>query len=149
MTADPHDLAVLSFGWVAYYFYSGVQQGSADSGDVAHDATLHRAYMREKDSFAVLGVRVIGIGSESGAEQLATIIRHRIMHPMLTDPECRYGRLLNLPIFEVAGRTHYRRLTVLACDRRIAHVFSPIEAPSRNPSQVLTWMRVHDVASSS
>ena len=144
-----HELADLSYSWVAYYFYSGVQQGSGDGGDVVQDAALHCAYRDEKDAFAALGVRVIGIGSESGAEQLATITTHRIAHRMLIDPECWYGRLLNLPVFEIDGRTHYRRLTLLACDRRIAHVFSPIEAPSRNPSQVLTWMRVHDVASSS
>jgi peroxiredoxin len=145
-----HDMDDLSYSWVAYYFYSGIQSPPPDRNhDVALDAALHRAYRDQRDSFAALGLRVIGIGSESGAEQLATITTHRIVHRMLIDPECQYARLLNLPVYEVDGRTHYRPLTLLARDRRIAHAFFPIEAPSRNPSQVLTWMRVHGARASS
>ena len=137
-----HQIADLSFSWVVYYFYSGIdaEQGRVD---VAQDAALHRAYGNEKESLAALGVRVIGLSSQSENEQLQTITDYRIRHRMLIDPACQFARLLNLPVFEVAGRTCYQRLALLTCDRRVAHAFYPVEAASRNPSQVLTWMRVH------
>ncbi len=139
-----HEIAVLSFSWVVYYFYSGIDaEHSEGRVDGAQDAALHRSYSDEKESFAALGVRVIGISSQSEAEQLETIRAHRLVHRMLIDPACQYARLLNLPVFEVDGRTYYQRLALLTCDRRVAHAFFPVEAASRNPSQVLTWMRVH------
>lgn len=141
-----HQMADLSFSWVVYYFYSGVDAEHPEgSVDAEQDAALHRAYHAEKASFEALGVRVIGISSATGTEQLETIVTYRIVHRMLIDPACRYARLLNLPAFEVKGRTHYQRLALLVCDRRIAHAFFPVEAASRNPSQVLTWMRVHGI----
>jgi len=139
-----HQIADLSFSWVVYYFYSGID--AAHPGvrvEAAQDAALHRAYGKEEGSFAALGVRVIGISSQSETEQLQTITDYRIRHRMLVDPACQFARLLNLPVFEVDGRTCYQRLALLTCDRRVAHAFYPVEAASRNPSQVLTWMRVH------
>lgn len=139
-----HQMADLSFGWVVFYFYSGVVvEHGGGRVDVEQDAVLHRAYHAEKASFEALGVRVIGISSEFGPEQLETIVTYRIVHRMLVDPTCQCALLLNLPVFEVDGRTHYQRLALITCDRRIEHVFFPVEAASRNPSQVLTWMRVH------
>jgi peroxiredoxin len=139
-----HQIADLSFSWVVYYFYSGIDAAHPEGRvDGAQDAALHRAYSNEKEAFSLLGVRVIGISSQSETEQLQTITDYRIVHRMLIDPACQCARLLNLPVFEVAGRTYYQRLALLTCDRRVAHAFYPVEAASRNPSQVLTWMRVH------
>lgn len=139
-----HQIADLSFSWVVYYFYSGIDTEHPEGMvDGAQDAALHRAYCDEGESFAALGLRVIGISSQSEPEQLRTITDYRIRHRMLIDPACQFAWLLNLPVFEVDGRTYYQRLALLTCDRRVAYAFFPIEAASRNPSQVLTWMRVH------
>lgn len=145
-----HDTANLSYGWVIYYYYSGVHAERPDgSDDSGQDAALHRAYRDQRDSFVALGIRVIGVSSESGAEQLTTIRDHQISHRMLIDPQCQYARLLNLPVVDIQGRARYRRLALLTRNRCIEHVFFPIEAPSRNAGQVLAWMRVHGAAPSS
>ena len=144
------NMANLSYGWVTYYFYSGVGSEPTDLlGDIEQDSALHRAYRDKQETLASVEVRVIGISSQSRSEQTRTIADHRIRHRMVVDPECQYARLLGLPVFEVAGALHYRRLALIARDQRIEHVFYPIEQPARSPDQILAWMRLHSTGSDS
>src|SRR5205814_228603 len=48
---------------------------------------------------------------------------------------------LELPTFEIAGLTLYKRLTLVAEDARIVKVFYPVFPPDANAGDVLAWLR--------
>jgi peroxiredoxin len=89
---------------------------------------------------AAYGATVVGLSSQSLAEQREFAERERIPYPLLSDPELRLASLLGLPTFELQGRCYYRRLTFVAREQRIAKVFYPIFPPHQNATQVLSWM---------
>ena len=57
-----------------------------------------------------------------------------------SDEHLRLTRAMNLPIFEVAGMTLLKRLTLVVRDGTIEHVFYPVFPPDRNASDVIAWL---------
>ena len=48
---------------------------------------------------------------------------------------------LDLPTFEIAGLTLYKRLALVVEQGVIAKVFYPVFPPDRNAADVLAWLR--------
>jgi peroxiredoxin len=61
--------------------------------------------------------------------------------PVVADPERKLGAALDLPTFEIAGLTLYKRLTLVAEDARIVKVFYPVFPPDENAGDVLDYLR--------
>ncbi|HXR12651.1 MAG TPA: hypothetical protein VN770_10165, partial [Gaiellaceae bacterium] len=59
----------------------------------------------------------------------------------ISDPERELGAALGLPMFEIAGLTLYKRITLVAEDARIVKVFYPVFPPDANAGDVLAWLR--------
>ena len=89
---------------------------------------------------AAYGASVLGLSAQSHAEQREFAGREHIPYPLLSDPDLQLAHLIGLPTFEAAGRSFYRRLTLIAHQRRIAKVFYPVFPPHRNPAEVLDWL---------
>ena len=62
-------------------------------------------------------------------------------YPVISDPELRLGAALQLPTFEIAGLTLYKRITLVAENARIVKVFYPVFPPDANAGEVLAWLR--------
>jgi peroxiredoxin len=90
--------------------------------------------------FERLGATVVGISAQSAAEQAAFAAREHIPFPLLSDPELRFAAALNLPTFEAAGMTLYRRLTLVAEAGAIVKAFYPVFPPDRDATEVLAWL---------
>jgi peroxiredoxin len=90
---------------------------------------------------AALGVRVAGLSAQSLEDQQEFAERNHMPFPVLSDPERRLGSALDLPTFEIAGLTLYKRLTLVAEDARIAKVFYPVFPPDANAGDVLRWLQ--------
>jgi peroxiredoxin len=90
---------------------------------------------------AALGVRVAGLSAQSLEDQQEFAERNHMPFPVVADPQLRLGSALDLPTFEVAGLTLYKRLTLVAEDARIAKVFYPVFPPDANAGDVLRWLR--------
>jgi peroxiredoxin len=88
-----------------------------------------------------LGVRVAGLSAQTLADQLEFAERNAMPFPVIADPERKLGKVLNLPTFEIAGLTLYKRLTVVAENARIVKVFYPVFPPDANAGDVLRWLR--------
>ena len=99
------------------------------------------AYRDALGEFGELDATVIGISAQTHAEQLEFAEREHIPFPLLSDPGLRLAAALGLPTFEAAGMTLYRRLTLVAEDRRIVKAFYPVFPPDRDAAQVLGWLR--------
>jgi peroxiredoxin len=81
------------------------------------------AYRDALADFERLGAAVVGISAQSPAEQAEFAAREHIPFPLLSDDGLRLRDVLGLPVFEVEGRTLYRRLTFVAAEERIVKVF--------------------------
>jgi peroxiredoxin len=94
-----------------------------------------------RDLYPELGVPVAGLSAQTLDDQLEFAERNRMPFPVVADPERRFGAALELPTFEIAGLTLYKRLTLVAGRGRIAKVFYPVFPPDANAGEVLAFLR--------
>jgi peroxiredoxin len=90
---------------------------------------------------AELGVRVAGLSVQDLDDQREFAERNHMPFPVVSDPERKLGAALDLPTFEVAGLTLYKRITLVAEDARIVKVFYPVFPPDANAGEVLRWLQ--------
>jgi peroxiredoxin len=88
-----------------------------------------------------LGARVLGLSAQSLADQHEFAERVRLPYPILSDLELELAGALRLPTFEVAGMKLYKRITLIAREHRIVHVFYPVFPPDEAAANVLRWLR--------
>jgi peroxiredoxin len=98
------------------------------------------AYRDAVAAFSTLGASIVGISTQSPAEQLEFSERERIPFPLLSDANLRLAEALHLPTFEAGGMTLYKRLTFIAEAGGIIKVFYPVFPPDCDASQVLAWL---------
>ncbi len=77
---------------------------------------------------------MIGVSTQSLADQLEFAAREHIPYPLLIDNAVQLAETLQLPTFEAAGMRLYKRPTFIARERRIVKVFYPV-SPSRRTLQ--------------
>ena len=94
-----------------------------------------------RDLYPDLGVPVAGISAQPLDDQLEFAERNKMPFPVISDEHRRLGAALNLPAFEIAGLTLYKRITLVAQDARIVKVFYPVFPPDANAGEVLAWLR--------
>ena len=94
-----------------------------------------------RDLYPELGVPVAGLSAQSLDDQVEFAERNRMPFPVVSDPERRLGAALRLPTFDISGLTLYKRITLVAEDRRIVKVFYPVFPPDANAGDVLAWLR--------
>jgi peroxiredoxin len=93
------------------------------------------------DELASLGVRVAGLSAQDLDDQREFAERNHMPFPVVSDPERKLGAALDLPTFEIAGLTLYKRITLVAEDARIVKVFYPVFPPDANAGEVLRWLQ--------
>jgi peroxiredoxin len=89
---------------------------------------------------AATGARLAGLSAQNLDDQLEFALRNRMPFPVIADPERRLGAALDLPTFEIAGITLYKRLTLVAENARVVKVFYPVFPPDANAGDVLAWL---------
>ena len=87
--------------------------------------------------------RILALSSDDAQYQQDLIRRLHLPYPMLSDPEMRLARALDLPTFEANGWTLYKRLTLIIDGNVIEHAFYPIFPPDTHADEVLDWLRAH------
>jgi peroxiredoxin len=86
---------------------------------------------------------VFGLSSQDTDYQRELAERVHLPFELLSDPERRLAGALGLPLFDVAGLTLYKRLTLLIRESVIEHVFYPVFPPDGHAEQVLGWLRAN------
>jgi peroxiredoxin len=108
----------------------------------ARGCTPQSCAFRDADSdLTALGVRVAGLSAQPLEDQLEFAERNHMPFPVIADPQRRLGAALNLPTFEIAGFTLYKRITLVADEARIVKVFYSVYPPDANAGDVLAWLR--------
>jgi predicted ATPase/DNA-binding SARP family transcriptional activator/peroxiredoxin len=98
------------------------------------------AFRDHAADLAALGAHVAGLSVLTPESLLAFSEPNRIPFPVIADPERRLEAALQLPTFQVAGVTLYRRVTLIAERGTIVKVFHPVFPPERNADQVIAWI---------
>jgi peroxiredoxin/GNAT superfamily N-acetyltransferase len=101
------------------------------------------AFRDAAPALAAAGARVVGLSSQSTAEQAEAAKRLHLPFPLLSDPSLRLARAIGLPTFEHEGKAYLRPITLVLDDGKITHVFYPVFPPDRHPADVLAWLRAH------
>jgi peroxiredoxin len=99
------------------------------------------AYRDALAEFEGLGATVVGVSTQTAAEQAEFAAREHIPFPLLADPDLELVAALRLPTFEVEEMTLYKRLTFVAEAGKVVKVFYPVFPPDRNAAEVLAWLR--------
>ena len=86
------------------------------------------------------GASLLGLSAQSLKDQVEFAERVGLPYPILSDSALALATALALPTFEVAGMRLYRRLTLIARERRIVKIFYPVFPPDRNAADVLSWL---------
>ena len=94
-----------------------------------------------RDLYPDLGVPVAGLSAQPLDDQLEFAQRNKMPFPVISDEHRQLGAALELPTFEIAGLTLYKRITLVAQDARIVKVFYPVFPPDANAGEVLAWLR--------
>lgn len=90
--------------------------------------------------FERAGARLHGLSAQSLEDQHEFAERVGLPYAILSDPQLELARALDLPTFDTAGMTLYKRLTLIAREGRIQHAFYPVFPPDRHAADVLAWL---------
>jgi peroxiredoxin len=144
------DLADLTWGRLVVYVYprTGKPGEPTPAGwdDIpgARGCTPQScAYRDSLAEFERLGTAVVGISTQSAADQREFAEREHIPFPLLSDSGLELARRLGLPTFEAAKMTLYRRLTLVVEGGQIVKLFYPVFPPDRDAAEVLAWLAAH------
>jgi peroxiredoxin len=99
------------------------------------------AFRDARQELARHGASLIGISTQTPAEQAEFAQREHIPYPLLSDHELALAEAMSLPTFEAGGLKLYKRLTFVAEECRIVSVFYPVFPPDRNAGDVLAWLQ--------
>jgi peroxiredoxin len=87
------------------------------------------------------GASVVGLSTQDTDYQREAAERLALGFPLLSDKQLKLAHALSLPVFDVAGETLLRRLTMAIADGTIEHVWYPVFPPDRHANEVLAWLR--------
>ncbi|MDQ3397458.1 MAG: redoxin family protein, partial [Deinococcota bacterium] len=59
---------------------------------------------------------------------------------LLSDAQLTFSKALNLPTFEVEGKTLIKRLTMILWQGNIEKVFYPVFPPHKSAQDVVAWL---------
>jgi peroxiredoxin len=91
---------------------------------------------------ADLGAEILGLSSQSPAEQAEAAARLAVPFPLLSDSGLALASQLGLPTFTASdGVVRYKRLTLVVSNGRIEHVFYPVFPPDKHAQEVVAWLR--------
>ncbi|MEM6423440.1 MAG: peroxiredoxin, partial [Pseudomonadota bacterium] len=100
-----------------------------------------------RDHFAelqALGVgHLFGLSTQSTDYQAEAAARLHLPFALLSDASLGFARAMRLPLFEVAGMTLMKRLTLILRDGVVVRSFYPVFPPDRSAGDVLAWLGAH------
>ena len=87
------------------------------------------------------GAEVFGLSTQSTDYQSEVRDRLRLPFDLLSDERFAFTDALNLPTFEAASLRLLRRLTLIAVEGVIEHVFYPIFPPDQHAGEVVAYLQ--------
>jgi peroxiredoxin len=92
------------------------------------------------DEINALDACVFGLSTQSSQYQREMAERLNLPFEVLSDQGLNFTHALNLPTFEVDGKTLTKRLTMILSKGAIVKVFYPVFPPDKNAEEVIKWL---------
>ena len=92
---------------------------------------------------AKLRTEVFGVSTQDTSYQQEMVTRLEVPFEVLSDEHLELARALKLPTFTVEGMTLLKRLTLVARNGRVEHVFYPVFPPDKHAAEVIAWLKTH------
>ena len=99
------------------------------------------AYRDHYQQLSEMGVTVFGLSSQSTEYQLEMANRLSLPFGVLSDADLQLHHLLKLPVFETAGMTLYKRLTLIIQEGTISAVHYPIFPSDSDAPWVVDYLK--------
>lgn len=99
-----------------------------------------------RDEYAVLtnlDVTVFGLSTQLSDYQQEAVSRLHLPYTLLSDHQYHFIDALKLPTFTWQSHRLNKRLTIVAQDGKIQHVFYPVFPPDQHIHQVIQWLNTH------
>jgi peroxiredoxin len=84
--------------------------------------------------------RVFGLSTQTTQYQQEAATRLHLPFLLLSDAQLTFSKALNLPTFEVEGKTLIKRLTMILWQGNIEKVFYPVFPPHKSAQDVVAWL---------
>jgi peroxiredoxin len=147
-TSGPIDLAEVAADRLVLYVYPrtglpGIDPVPGwDETPGARGCTPQSCGFRDRrEELRELGASVVGLSAQTLDAQREVVERLKLPHPVAADPELRAAEVLRLPTWDFDGERLYRRLALVAEQRRIVKVFYPVFPPDENAAEIAAWLR--------
>jgi peroxiredoxin len=99
------------------------------------------AYSQALRELTDLGIQAFGVSVQGPAEQRDAVDRLGLRQPLLSDQAGALREALELPTFELEGKTFLRRLTIVVASGTIERVWYPVFPPGRDVEEVRRWAK--------
>lgn len=111
----------------------------------AHGSTPQAEGFRNLEiAFAELGVKIVGISTQTSDDQREFAGRLGLRYDLLSDANFDLQKALRLPTFETGGVTYLKRLTLLIRDGAIVRAYYPIPQPAAHARDVCAAIGMSD-----
>lgn len=137
-------------GWLAIFCYPMTAKPDAPLPDEwdqipgARGCTPQACSIRDSFSTLIeLGVTTFGISTQSSDDQQEAVNRLHLPYILLSDYQYHFIDALKLPTFTWQNQRLNKRLTILALNGKIRHVFYPVFPPNQHIHQVIQWLNTH------
>jgi peroxiredoxin (alkyl hydroperoxide reductase subunit C) len=87
-----------------------------------------------------LGAEVFGLSTQKTGYQQELVARLSLPFAILSDSDLSLASAWRLPVFEVAGQTLLRRLTLVLRGGWVEHLWYPVFPPDRHAEEVIAWL---------
>ena len=94
---------------------------------------------------AALGAHLFGLSQQDAAYQRELTQRLTLPFPILSDAGQAFSAALALPSFAASDQRYLKRLTLVARDGKVEHVFHPVPDPATHADDVLGWLEARGV----
>ncbi len=141
------DLATLTGRTVLYLYPMTGTPGKAlpegwDETPGARGCTPQSCAFRDhKAQLSALGVQVYGVSAQTTSEQQEAAERLQLPYPLLSDADFLLAEALALPTFMLGGKRFIKRVTLIARESAIEHVFYPVFPPDQNAADVVAYLQ--------
>ncbi len=99
------------------------------------------AFRDHYEELLELKTQVFGLSTQSTEDQIEAKRRLHLPFELLSDWDNRFANALNLPIFQIFGKSLIKRVTLIAEDGKIIKVFYPVFPPNSNANEVIDWLK--------
>ena len=101
------------------------------------------AFRDRHDEIRALHATVLGLSTQTSADQTEIAARLDLPFPLLSDADLHLAQALDLPTFTVEDMTLIKRLTLVVTEGIIEKVFYPVFPPDQSADQVIVWLLAH------